>query len=61
MKACEVSPYEKALLSIARAYEDGDYDAYEARIERAVRRFGRKPWQVEDDATDVRLLGVEGN
>ena len=56
-----MTSYEKALVSINEACESEDYDAYEARIERAASKFGKPAWMVEDDATDVRLLGVEGN
>lgn len=57
----EPSEYERALLSINRAYDAEDYDLYEARIERAARKFDKSYNQVEDDATDVRLLGIDGN
>lgn len=57
----ESSEYDKALLSINRAYDMEIYDLYEARIERAARKFGKTYNQVEDDATDVRLLGIDGN
>lgn len=57
----EPSEYDKALLSINRAYDMEIYDLYEARIERAARKFGKTYNQVEDDATDVRLLGIDGN
>lgn len=53
--------YEKALLSIVKAFEAEDYDTYDKRIERASIRFKRPEWQVEDDATDVRILGIDGN
>lgn len=53
--------YEKSLTAINEAYESEDYDAYEARIERAAAKFGKPAWMVEDDATDARLLGIEGN
>lgn len=56
-----MTDYEKVLLSINRAYDDEDYDLYGARIERAAKRFGKPEWQVEDDATDVRYFGVDGN
>lgn len=55
-----MSNYEKALMGIVRAYEEGDFDAYESRIERASARFGKPAWQVEDDATDARILGIDG-
>ena len=57
----EPSEYERALLSINRAYDTENYDLYEARIERAAGKFHRSYNQVEDDATDVRLYGVDGN
>lgn len=57
----EPSEYERALLSINRAYDMENYDLYEARIERAARKFDKVYNQVEDDATDVRLFGVYGN
>lgn len=57
----EPSEYERALLSINRAYDMEDYDLYEARIERAARKFGKTYNQVEDDATDVRLFGIDGS
>lgn len=56
-----MTDYEKALVSINEAYESENYGAYEVRIERAASRFGKPAWMVEDDATDVRLFGVEGN
>lgn len=56
-----MTDYEKALTSIVEAYENEDYDAYENRIERISSRFGKPAWQVEDDATDIRILGVKGN
>ena len=60
-KSRELSDYEKALLSINRAYESENYDAYENRLNRAAARFKKPVWQVEDDATDVRLWGVDCN
>lgn len=57
----EPSAYERALLSINRAYDMEDYDLYEARIERTARKFHKSYNQVEDDATDVRLFGIDGN
>lgn len=57
----ELSDYEKALLSINKAYELENYDAYENRLNRAAARFKKPVWQVEDDATDVRLFGINGN
>ena len=57
----EPSEYERALLSINRAYDMEDYDLYERRIERAAGKFHKTYNQVEDDATDVRLLGIDGN
>lgn len=57
----EPSEYEMALLSINRAYDMEDYDLYERRIERAAGKFHKTYNQVEDDATDVRLLGIDGN
>ena len=57
----EPSEYDKALLSINHAYDAEDYDLYERRIERATGKFHKTYNQVEDDATDVRLLGVDGN
>lgn len=50
--------YESALVRIAEAYEDEDYERYERLVEMAARRFERTPSQVEDDATDVRLFGL---
>lgn len=52
--------YEQALLSINRAYDAEDYDAYERRIKETAGKFGKSEWQVEDDATDVRLFGIDG-
>lgn len=52
---------ERALLSINRAYDMEDYDLYEARIERTARKFDKSYNQVEDDTTDIRLLGIDGN
>lgn len=60
-KPRELSDYEKALLSINKAYELENYDAYENRLNRAAARFKKPVWQVEDDATDVRLWGVDYN
>ena len=57
----ELSDYEKALVSINMAYESENYDAYENRLNRAAARFKKPVWQVEDDATDVRLWGVDYN
>ena len=57
----ELSDYEKALLSINRAYESENYDAYELRLNRAAVKFKKPVWQVEDDATDVRMFGIDGN
>lgn len=56
-----LSDYEKALLFINRAYELENYDAYEQRIYRASAKFKKPYYQVEDDATDVRLFGINGN
>lgn len=56
----EPSGYERALLSINRAYDMEDYDLYERRIERAAGKFHKTYNQVEDDATDVRMFGVDG-
>ena len=57
----EPSAYERTLLSINRAYNMEDYDLYEARIERTARKFDKSYNQVEDDATDVRLFGIDGS
>lgn len=57
----ELSDYEKALLSINRAYESENYDVYELRLNRAAAKFKKPYFQVEDDATDVRLFGIDGN
>ena len=57
----EPSEYERALLSINRAYDAEDYDLYEARIERAARKFDKTYNQVEDDAADVRMFGIDGS
>lgn len=57
----ELTDYEKALLSINKAYESENYDAYEQRIYRATAKFKKPYYQVEDDATDVRLFGIDGN
>lgn len=57
----EPSEYERALLSINRAYDMEDYDLYERRIERDAGKFHKTYNQVEDDATDVRLFGIDGN
>lgn len=56
-----LSDYEKLLLSINKAYESENYDAYEQRIYRAAAKFKKPYYQVEDDATDVRLFGVDYN
>lgn len=60
-KPRELSDYEKALLSINKTYESENYDAYEQRIYRAAAKFKKPYYQVEDDATDVRLFGVDYN
>lgn len=57
----ELTEYERALLSINRAYDVEDYDLYDARIERTARKFHKTYNQVEDDATDVRLFGINGS
>lgn len=57
----EPTEYERALLSINRAYYMEDYDLYDARMERTARKFDKSYNQVEDDATDVRLFGIDGN
>lgn len=57
----ELSDYEKALLFINKAYEMENYDAYEQWIYRASAKFKKPYYQVEDDATDVRLFGINGN
>lgn len=56
-----LSDYEKALESINHAYESENYDAYEQRIYHAAVKFQKPVWLVEDDATDVRLWGVDCN
>lgn len=56
----EARAYRKLLMRAADAYARGDYDRYEELIERGSRQSGRPEWQVEDDVTDVRLLGIEG-
>lgn len=64
MIECEtrkLSDYEKALVSINKAYESENYDAYELRLNRAAAKFKKPVWLVEDDATDVRLWGVDYN
>lgn len=57
----EITSYERALLAIVKEYENGDDTAYELRIERAAKHFNKPEWQVEDDATDVRMFGIDGN
>ena len=57
----EPSEYERALLSINRAYDMEDYGLYERRIKRAAGKFHKTYNQVEDDATDVRLFGIDGS
>ena len=57
----ELTDYERALESINHAYESENYDAYEQRIYRAAAKFQKPVWLVEDDATDVRLWGVDYN
>lgn len=57
----EFTDYEKALVSINKAYDMENYDAYEQRIYRTSTKFKKPYWQVEDDATDARLFGVDGN
>lgn len=58
-KVRELTEYERALLSINKAYDMENYDAYEQRIYRASAKFKKPYWQVEDDATDARLFGVD--
>lgn len=58
LKGYKPDAYDKALMSINRAYEDEDYDAYEARIERASKKYGYDYNKVEDDATMQRMFGV---
>ena len=60
-KPHELTDYEKALLYINKAYESENYDAYEQWIYRAAAKFKKPYYQVEDDATDVRLFGINGN
>lgn len=60
-KPRKLSDYEKALVSINKAYESENYDAYELRLNRAAAKFKKPVWLVEDDATDVRLWGVDYN
>lgn len=57
----ELTDYEKDLLSINKAYESENYDVYEQRIYRATAKFKKPYYQVEDDATDIRLFGIDGN
>lgn len=56
-----LSDYEKALESINHAYKSENYDEYELRLNRAAAKFQKPVWLVEDDATDVRLWGVDCN
>lgn len=53
--------YERCLMEIVSAYEMEDYDCYDFLIEDTARKFGMTYNQVEDDATDVRLFGIDGN
>lgn len=59
----ELTKYEKALVGIVKAYEKGietdDYDLYNRLINRQVTK-ARAAWEIEDDATDVRLFGIDG-
>ena len=57
----DLTDYEKALESINRAYESENYVEYELRLNRAAAKFKKPVWLVEDDATDVRLWGVDYN
>lgn len=43
-----------------RFYESGDYDIYERAIGRLAKTSGKQYWQVEDDVTDARILGIDG-
>lgn len=56
----ELTNYEKGLNLINRFYDREQYDYYESTIAKLSRIYGKLFWQVEDDATDVRLLGIDG-
>lgn len=56
----ELTNYEKGLNLINRFYDREQYDYYESAIAKLSRIYGKPFWQVEDDATDVRLLGIDG-
>lgn len=50
-----------AIRRVNAAYERGDYDTYDALVERYAKQFGEGyPGQFEDDCTDVRMFGEEG-
>ena len=55
-----LSKYERGLMVANRFYESGDYDRYERAIGRLVKTSGKPYWQVEDDVTDARILGIDG-
>lgn len=58
-KTCKA--FYRAIDRVNKAYDTEDYDAYENRLNRAAARFKKPYYQVEDDATDVRLFGINGN
>ncbi len=55
-----MSKYERGLMAANRFYESGDYDRYEMAIGRLAETSGKPYWQVEDDVTDARILGIDG-
>ena len=56
----ELTNYEKGLKLINRFYDRERYDYYESAIAKLSRIYGKPFWQVEDDATDVRMIGIDG-
>ena len=55
-----LSKYERCLMVANRFYESGDYDRYERAIGRLAKTSGKPYWQVEDDVTDARIIGIDG-
>lgn len=56
----ELTNYEKGLKLINRFYNREQYGYYESAIAKLSRIYCKPFWQVEDDATDVRMLGIDG-
>ena len=56
----ELTNYEKGLKLINHFYNREQYGYYESAIAKLSRIYGKPFWQVEDDATDVRMIGIDG-